>query len=121
MAKVMKVGPDVLPALDPPPRPEPAEGADDRVADEQDPVLGAQVGDALDVAVGRQVYAAGADHRLAEEGGHALVPLDARTPPRAPASESCATRRHVTGTSGPQLLVFASIPPSEVPKPCVPW
>ena len=37
-------------------------------------MLGAQVGDALDVALGRRVHAAGADHRLAEEGGHVLGP-----------------------------------------------
>ena len=38
-----------------------------RVDDEQDPVLGAEVGGALDVALGREVDAAGADHGLAEE------------------------------------------------------
>ena len=37
-------------------------------------MLGAQVGDALDVALRRRVHAAGAHHRLAEEGGHALGP-----------------------------------------------
>ena len=47
------VGPHLGPALDPEPRAEPAEGADHRVDDEQDPVLGAQVGDALDVALRR--------------------------------------------------------------------
>ena len=35
-------------------------------------VLGADVRDALDVAARRQVHAAGADHRLAEERGHAV-------------------------------------------------
>ena len=25
------------------------------------------------------------------------------------------------GTSGPQLTTLGSIPPSDVPKPCVPW
>ena len=68
---------DVLPALDAEPRPEPAEAADHGVDHEQDPVLGAQVGDALDVALGRRVHAAGADHRLAEERGDA-VGADAR-------------------------------------------
>ena len=42
--------------------------------DEQDAVLGAQVRDALDVALGRREHAAGADHRLAEERGDALGP-----------------------------------------------
>ena len=35
-------------------------------------MLGAEVGDALDVALGRRVHAAGADHGLAEEGGDVL-------------------------------------------------
>ncbi len=63
---------DARPALDPEPRPEAAEGADHGVGDEQDPVLLAQVGDALDVALGRRVDAAGADHGLAEERRDAL-------------------------------------------------
>ena len=35
-------------------------------------------------------------------------------------NESNATDE-VCGTSGPQLLVLASIPPMLVPNPCVPW
>ena len=85
------------------PRAEPAEGADHGVDDEQDPVLGAEVGDALDVALGRQVDAAGADHRLAEERGD-LVRADARgSPPPARAASRTATVE-VCGTSGPQLV-----------------
>ncbi len=72
MAKVMRSGRTSSQRSIPHHVPSRPKRADDRVADEQDPVLGAQVGDALDVAVGRQVHAAGADHRLAEEGGHAL-------------------------------------------------
>ena len=64
--------------LDPEPGAEPSEPGDHRVADEQDPVAAAEVGDPLEVARGRVQDAAGADHRLEEEGGHALGthPLD---------------------------------------------
>ena len=66
-------------------------------------MLGAQVGDALDVALGRQVDAAGADHRLAEER---------RDPVGADAPDLLLQRgqrverdaRDVCGTSGPQLV-----------------
>ena len=74
LANVIEVGLDVLPALDPEPRPEPAEAADHAVDHQQDAVLGAQVGDALDVALRRRMHAARADHRLAEERGHAVRP-----------------------------------------------
>ena len=45
-----------------------------RVEDEQDAVLGAEVGGALDVALGRREDAARADHRLAEERGDLVGP-----------------------------------------------
>ena len=111
---------DVGPALDAEPGAEPPEGADHGVDHEQDPVLLAEVRDALDVALGREVDAAGADHRLAEERGARARARRGGSPARAPGSESKATAE-VCGTSGPQLAVFASMPPIEVPKPCVPW
>ena len=82
-------------------------------------MLGAEVGDALDVALGRRVHAAGADHRLAEEGGDALGPdaLDLRLQ----RGQRVEGHGGDGGTSGPQLLVLASMPPMLVPKPCVPW
>ena len=82
-------------------------------------MLGAEVGDALDVALGRRVDAAGADHRLAEEGGDVLGAdaLDLRLQ----RGQGVEGDRGDGGISGPQLLVFASMPPMLVPKPCVPW
>ena len=83
-------------------------------------MLGAQVGDALDVALGRQAHAAGADHRLAEERGDAVGP-DGEDLGLQRLRASRAATADTSRTSGPQLLVFASIPPTLVPKPCVPW
>ena len=46
-------------------------------------------------------------------------------PTRRIASSSAGSESNGTaeacGISGPQFDVFASIPPIEVPKPCVPW
>ena len=82
-------------------------------------MLGAQVGDALDVAVGREQHAAGADHRLAEERGD-LVRAD-RVDLGLQRLQRVVRDALVCGISGPQLVTLGSMPPSEVPKPCVPW
>ena len=83
-------------------------------------MLGAQVGDALDVAVGRRVHAAGADHRLAEERRHAIGP-DAQDLGLERLERVVLRPIETSGTSGPQLVTLASMPPMLVPKPCVPW
>ena len=80
-------------------------------------MLGAQVGDALDVAVGRRIHAAGADHRLAEEPGDAVGP-DAQDL-RLQRLQRVVLDVEIPPTSGPQLVTFASMPPMLVPKPCV--
>ena len=100
LANVIRSGSHVLPALDPEPRAEPAEAADHAVDHEQHAVLGAQVGDALDVAVGRRVDAAGADHRLAEERGHAVGP-DAQDLGLERLQRVVLDRRDAAGPAGP--------------------
>ena len=60
------------------PRSESSETADDRVADEEHARVAADLGGAFHVVLGRRHDAAGADHRLDEEGGHLFRadPLD---------------------------------------------
>jgi hypothetical protein len=46
-----------------------AEAGDDLVEDQQDAVLGADLAQALQVALGRRQHAGGAGHRLDDDGG----------------------------------------------------
>ena len=114
-----QVRPHVLPALDPEPGAEPAEAADHAVDDQQDAVLGAQVGDALDVAR----RAAGGRRRRRSPARRRTRPRGrarrAGSRPRAPAASRTARSRRPP-ISGPQLVTLASMPPMLVPKPCVP-
>ena len=90
MAIGHEVGHD-LPVVDGEPLAGAPEAAHDLVADQQDAVPGAELAHALQVAVGRDEDAVGADHGLDDEGGDGLRPLVAGSRPRVSAGRpSCS-------------------------------
>ena len=108
-----------LEALDPEPRAEAAEAADDAVGDRQHAVPATDLRHRVEVAVRRRQDAARADHGLEDEGGDVLgaEPLDLRLERRRRRPRRPATSR---STSGPNSSLYGS-PRMLVPIPCVPW
>ena len=115
------VGHDVQ-ALDAEPGAQPAEAADHRSRRRTGRRARAQtLGDALDVAAARRVARrprrSPAPRRTRRRARRRSRSISARSA----STESCATTEVVARSSGPNPTRLAWMPPSDVPKPWVPW